>query len=393
MKSILQRFSGQQQTNEGPLRVVPVEGWRGMRQFIRLPWSIYRDDPAWVPPLLMERLQHLSRRNPFFEHAKCKFWLAYRGATLVGRISAQVDQLHLQRYQDSTGFFGLLEAEDKAETFRVLMNTAETWLRDQGMRRILGPFNLSINQECGLLVEGFDTPPMVMMGHARPYYSARVEENGYRKEKDLLAYRVNVDFELTRAMRALIKRAASKVKIRSLRKKRFPEELDILQDIFEDAWSENWGFVPFTKAEFEHLGQNLKHLVHPEYVQIAEVEGTPDAMIIGIPNVNEVIKDLNGRLLPFGWLKLLWRLKVIRPKTARVPLMGVRKRHHNSLLGAALAVMVVERVRRLGIKYGAEEVELSWILEDNTGMRNILESIGGVEYKRYRIFAKDLVGN
>ena len=383
----------QRQENSETLRIVPVEGRQGLRQFIRLPWSIYADDPAWVPPLLLERSEHLSKRNPFFEHAKCKFWLAYRGGRPVGRISAQVDQLHLQLYEDSTGFFGLLEAEDEAETFRVLMNTAETWLRDQGMRRVLGPFNLSINQECGLLVKGFDTPPAVMMGHARPYYGARVEENGYRKAKDLLAYRIDTDFELTRAMRALIKRAARRVSIRSLRKERFSEELDILQDIFEDAWSENWGFVPFTKAEFKHLGQNLKHLVHTEYVQIAEVEGTPDAMIIGIPNVNEVIKDLNGRLLPFGWLKLLWRLKVTRPTTARVPLMGVRRRHHNSLLGAALAVMVVERVRRLGVKYGAKEVELSWILDDNKGMRNILESIGGVVYKRYRIFSKDLVGN
>lgn len=382
----------QREVNSGPLRIVPVEGRQGLRQFIRLPWSIYGDDPAWVPPLLLERSEHLSKRNPFFEHAKCRFWLAYRGGRPVGRISAQVDQLHLQRYQNSTGFFGLLEAEDDPETFQALMDTAEKWLSNQGMRRILGPFNLSINQECGLLVEGFDTPPMVMMGHARPYYGARVEENGYRKEKDLLAYRIDVDFELTKAMRAVIKRAARRVIIRSLRRERFAEELEILQDIFEDAWSENWGFVPFTKEEFKHLGQNLKHLVHDEYVQIAEVDGSPDAMIIGVPNVNEVIKDLNGRLLPFGWLKLLWRLKVSRPKTARVPLMGVRKRHHNGLMGAALAIMVVERVRRLGVKYGAKEVELSWILEDNMGMRNILESMGGVVYKRYRIFGKDLVG-
>jgi len=383
----------QRQVHRGPLRIVPVEGRQDLRKFIRLPWSIYADDPAWVPPLLLERSEHLSKRNPFFEHAKCRFWLAYRGGRPAGRISAQVDQLHLQRYEDSTGFFGLLEAENDPETFQALMDTAEKWLSKQGMRRILGPFNLSINQECGLLVEGFDSPPMVMMGHARPYYGARLEESGYRKEKDLLAYRIEVDFELTRAMRAVIKRAARRVSIRSLRRERFSEELEILQDIFEDAWSENWGFVPFTKAEFKHLGQNLKHLVHDEYVQIAEVDGSPDAMIVGVPNVNEVIKDLNGRLLPFGWLKLLWRLKVARPKTARVPLMGVRKRHHNSFLGAALAVMVVERVRRLGVKYGAKEVELSWILEDNAGMRNILESMGGVVYKRYRIFTKDLVGS
>jgi len=383
----------QRQVNSGPLRVVAVEGRRGLRDFIRLPWSIYGDDPAWVPPLLLERSEHLSKRNPFFEHGKCRFWLAYRGHRPVGRISAQVDQLHLQRYEDSTGFFGLLEAEDDPETFQVLMDTAEKWLSNLGMRRILGPFNLSINQECGLLVEGFDSPPMVMMGHARPYYGSRVEDNGYRKEKDLLAYSIDIDFELTKAMRAVVKRAARRVSIRSLRRERFSEELEILQDIFEDAWSENWGFVPFTRAEFKHLGQNLKYLVHDEYVQIAEVDGSPDAMIIGVPNVNEVIKDLNGKLLPFGWLKLLWRLKVARPKTARVPLMGVRKRHHNSLLGAALAVMVVERVRRLGAKYGAKKVELSWILEDNTGMRNILESIGGFVYKRYRIFGKELVGS
>jgi hypothetical protein len=383
----------QRKVNSQPLRIVPVEGRQGLRQFVRLPWSIYADDPAWVPPLLIERSEHLSKRNPFFEHAECKFWLAYRGEKAVGRISAQVDQLHLQRYKDSTGFFGFLEGEDDPETFGLLLETAEKWLSNQGMRRILGPFNLSINQECGLLVEGFDTPPMVMMGHARPYYGARVEENGYKQEKDLLAYSIDVDFELTKAMRAVIKRAARRVNIRSLRRERFSEELEILQDIFEDAWSENWGFVPFTKAEFKHLGQNLKHLVHDEYVQIAEVDGSPDAMIVGVPNVNEVIKDLNGRLLPFGWLKLLWRLKVSRPQTARVPLMGVRKRHHNSLLGAALAVMVVERVRRLGVKHGAKKVELSWILEDNTGMRNILESMGGIVYKRYRIFGKDLVDN
>ncbi len=391
MQSVFQRSFGERESKDGTLRALPVKGRRGLRQFIRLPWSLYADDPAWVPPLLMERRQHLSKRNPFFEHAHYRFWIAYRGARPVGRISAQVDQLHLQRYQDSTGFFGLLEAEDDGETFNVLINAAETWLRDQKMRRVLGPFNLSINQECGLLVDGFDTPPSVMMGHARPYYGSRIEENGYAKEKDLLAYRIDIDFELTKAMKAVIKKAARRVRIRSLRRERFGEELEILQDIFADAWSDNWGFVPFTKAEFNHLGQNLKHLVYSEYVQIAEVDGSPDAMIVAVPNVNEVIKDLDGKLFPFGWLKLLWRLKVTHPKTARVPLMGVRRRHHNSLLGAALAIMLIERLRRLGAKYGAKEVELSWILDDNVGMHNILESLGGVVYKRYRIYSKELV--
>jgi hypothetical protein len=389
MKSVLQRFSGQQQTNEGPLRVVPVEGRRGLRQFIRLPWSIYLDDPAWVPPLLLERKEHLSKRNPFFEHAKCKFWLAYRGATPVGRISAQVDQLHLQRYEDSTGFFGLLEAEDEAETFRALMNTAETWLRDQGMRRVLGPFNLSINQECGLLVEGFDTSPMVMMGHARPYYGARVEENGYRKEKDLLAYHIGSDFQLTPAMRLIIKRVKKRVHLRPLRRSIFREELKILQDIFEDALSQNWGFVPFTRAEFEHLGKSLKLLLPDDQVQIAEVDGVPAAFMVAMPNVNEAIRDLNGKLFPLGWLKLLWRLKVAYPKSVRVAMMGVRQRYQNSRLGAALAVMVVEACTAPAVRRGVLTAEMSWILDDNLGMRNIIESLGGKVYKRYRIYSKE----
>jgi hypothetical protein len=391
MKSVLQRFSGQQQANEGPLRVVPVEGRRGLRQFIRLPWSIYLDDPAWVPPLLLERKEHLSKRNPFFEHAKCKFWLAYRGATPVGRISAQVDQLHLQRYEDSTGFFGLLEAEDEAETFRALMDTAETWLRDQGMHRVLGPFNFSINQECGLLVEGFDTPPMVMMGHARPYYSARIEENGYRKEKDLLAYHINSDYQLTPAMRLVIKRAKKRVHLRPLRRSIFREELRILQDIFEDAWSQNWGFVPFTRSEFEHMGKSLKLLLPDDQVQIAEVDGVPAAFMVAMPNVNEAIRDLNGKLFPLGWLKLLWRLKVAYPKSVRVALMGVRQRYQKSRLGAALALMVIEACTAPAVRRGVLTAEMSWILDDNLGMRNIIESLGGKAYKRYRIYSKERV--
>ena len=391
MKSVLQRFSGQQQTNEGPLRVVPVEGRRGLRQFIRLPWSIYLDDPTWVPPLLLERKEHLSKRNPFFEHAKCKFWLAYRGATPVGRISAQVDQLHLQRYEDSTGFFGLLEAEDEAETFRALMDTAETWLRDQGMHRVLGPFNFSINQECGLLVEGFDTPPMVMMGHARPYYSARIEENGYRKEKDLLAYHINSDYQLTPAMRLVIKRAKKRVHLRPLRRSIFREELRILQDIFEDAWSQNWGFVPFTRSEFEHMGKSLKLLLPDDQVQIAEVDGVPAAFMVAMPNVNEAIRDLNGKLFPLGWLKLLWRLKVAYPKSVRVALMGVRQRYQKSRLGAALALMVIEACTAPAVRRGVLTAEMSWILDDNLGMRNIIESLGGKAYKRYRIYSKERV--
>ncbi len=309
---------------------------------------------------------------------------------MVGRISAQIDRLHLERHEDSTGFFGQVEGRDDPLVFHSLFEVAESWLLEKGMTRALGPFNLSINQECGLLVDGFETPPAVMMGHAPPYYGDRIEELGYTKAKDTLAYRLLSDFQMSAPMKAVMKRASVRVRTRPWRKSAFSEELRVLREIFDDAWSGNWGFIPFTEAEFARLGQEIKHLIPENFVQIAELDGFPAGMIVLLPNVNEAIKDLNGRLLPLGWLKLLWRLKVCFPKTGRVPLMGVRRRFHNSLLGAALALSLIDAVSSAGAKKGMKEAELSWILEDNAGMRNILESIGGVAYKRYRIYEKKL---
>ena len=381
--------NSKKQTNES-LQVVKVEGKSALNDFIRLPWSLYMDDPMWVPPLLLERRMHLSPKNPYFEHAKFCSWITYRNDKPVGRISAQIDRLHLDRYQNATGFFGMLEAEDNSLTFRALLGTAESWLRNQGMQRISGPFNLSINQELGVLVDGFDTPPSLMMGHARPYYADRIEKDGYQKEKDLLAYIINSDFKMTAAAKRITARTKDRIHIRRLQKSDFVNELEIMRNIFNDAWSQNWGFIPWTEAEFEHLGKDLKMLADEELVKIAEVDGKPAAFIVVLPNINEIIQDLNGRLLPFGWLKMLWRLKVKYPKSARIPLMGVRSQYHDSLMGAALAFGVIAGVQQPGIKRGIKEVELSWILEDNMGMRNIIESISGRVYKTYRIYSKQL---
>jgi hypothetical protein len=339
---------------------------------------------------MLERRQHLSPKNPFFQHAEFCAWIAYRDAQPVGRISAQVDRLHLERYQDATGFFGMLEGEDRSETFQALLGTAETWLRGHGMRRVRGPFSLSINDESGLLVEGFETPPQIMMGHAHPYYGTRIKEQGFAKEKDLLAYQMVVDFEPAGVMKSLVAKKADRIRLRQLRRSHLKEELAIIRDIFEDAWSENWGFVPFTEAELEHLGQNLKLLVGDDFVQIAELDGEPAAMLIAFPNINEAIRDLNGSLLPFGWLKLLWRLKVRYPKMLRVPLMGVRRRYQNSRTGAALALMLIEAIRAAARPRGIQGGELSWVLEDNKGMHSILEALGGVPYKRYRVYQKEI---
>ncbi|HJX32483.1 MAG TPA: N-acetyltransferase [Thermodesulfobacteriota bacterium] len=390
VKRPLQPLAKQNDRPNQSLWIARVEGRSAFRQFIRLPWSLYGDDPMWVPPLLIERRRHLSSRNPYFAHAQYCSWLAYRGLRPVGRISAQVDELHIERYRDATGFFGMIEAEDNAETFQALTDTAEQWLRGKGMRRILGPLNLSLNQEGGLLVEGFDTPPSIMMSHARRYYGPRIEEQGYRKEKDLLAYLVNADFEWPPLLQKITARAAQDVRLRPLRMSRFAEELKILQGIFEDAWSQNWGFVPFTRAEFQHMGQDIKFLVDKEFVQIAEVNGAAAGMIVVLPNLNEAIRDLNGRLFPFGWMKLLWRLKVKCPTSARVPLMGVCRRYQETLLGPALAIMLIDAARIPAVRRGIRNVEMSWILEDNMRMRTIIESIGGTVYKRYRIYGKEL---
>jgi len=372
------------------VQIVPVEGGKSLRQFISFPWTIYADDPCWVPPLLLDRKQQLSPRNPYFEHAQYRAWTAHQDGRMVGRISAQIDQLHLERYGDHTGFFGQIEGCDDPVVFRSLFDVAESWLQEKGMTRVLGPFNLSINQEMGLLVEGYDTPPAVMMGHAPPYYKDRIEELGYIKAKDTLAFKLQSDFKLSAPMKAVLKRASDRIRTRPWRKSALKEELRLLREIFDDAWSGNWGFIPFTEAEFARMGQEMKHLIPNDFVQIAELDGSPAAMIVLLPNINEAIKDLNGRLLPVGWLKLLWRLKVRFPKTGRVPLMGVRRQYHNSLLGAALALSLIEVVRSAGARKGMKEAELSWILEDNAGMRNILESIDGVAYKRYRIYEKRL---
>jgi len=375
----------------GPLRIVPLTTKADINQFIQVPRLILGSDPAWVQPLTLERKLHLgAKTNPWFEHARWQGWIAYRGDRPVGRISAQVDTLHLEVHKDDTGFFGMLDAEDNAETFAALIATAEAWLRKEGVSRARGPLSLSINDEVGLLVDGFDTPPVFMMGHARPYYGAHIEAAGYGKAKDVLAYMVEPDFPAPRVMSRLLAKSGRAVTVRPLDRKRFNEELTVLRDIFNDAWSENWGFVPFTEAEFKDLGSTLRALIASDLIQIAEVDGVPAAFIVALPNINETIKGFGGGLLPFKWVKLLWQLKVRFPKSSRVPLMGVRRSFHNTPLGPGLAFLVIDAVRKHLVERGVKQVELSWILEDNAGMRNIIEAIGGRDYKRYRVYERQL---
>jgi len=274
--------------------------------------------------------------------------------------------------------------------FESLFQRAENWLKSEGMQRITGPFNLSINEECGLQIDGFDTPSRIMMVHGRPYYVPAVETAGYQKAVDLIAYRQPPDFEVPKVMQRLVSRVADRVHIRPLNRKRLKSELALLRDIFNDAWSENWGMVPITEAEFDEVGKFMSLLIDDDFVQIADVDGEAAAMIVCLPNINEAIQDLHGRLLPFGWLKLLWRLKVRYPKTARIPLMGVRKKYHHTLFGPALSFMITDTLRYPVLARGIHEMEMSWILEHNSGMRNIIESLGGQACQTFRLYEKAL---
>lgn len=375
---------------DSPISLEVVTQRKQLRQFLALPHRIYASDPAWIAPLGFMKREQLSPANHFFEHARWRAWIAYRQGVPVGRITAQIDEMHLQQHADAVGYFGLLEADDDRDIFAALFGAAEDWLRSEGMRQVRGPFNLHVNEEVGLLVDGFSTPPYVLMGHARPWYGAAAEAQGYQPAKDLLAYQIRPDFEAPRVMERLAARVSGKVELRPVRRKHLLEDAAIMRDIFNDAWQKNWGFVPLAEADWAETVQTLTKLMPADYIQIAEYEGEPVAFIVALPNLNEAARDLNGRLLPFGWAKLLWRLKVRHPQTARVPLMGVRQSFQHSRLGPTLAFMVIDAVRKALHSRGVKEVEMGWILEDNDGMRNIIETIGGKAYKRYRIYQKEL---
>jgi hypothetical protein len=317
-------------------------------------------------------------------------WLARRGGSAVGRISAQIDRLAPDADGLKLGYFGMLAAEDNAETMAALFDTAEAWLTQRGMAVARGPFDLSINQTSGLLVEGFDTPPSLMMGHDQPWLGPGIERLGYAKAKDLVAYRMNTKGGLLERLRKLAERNSEGVVIRSIDMRRYRQEIALIASIFNDAWADNWGFTALTEAEITAMGDEMKPILDPGLVKIAELHGEPVAFIVLLPNVNETIADLGGRLLPIGWLKLLWRLKFAPMRTGRVPLMGVRRKHSGSLLGKTLPLKLIYALQPRGLARGLEELELGWLLEDNMPVRRVVEMVGGRQVKTYRVYEKRL---
>lgn len=377
------------------IEIKPVLSKKDRKTFVTLLWDIFKDDPNWVPPLIMERMDIIDeKKNPYFLHADVRLWIAYKNGMPVGRISAQIDELVEPQHGVKTGHYGFFDCIDDQDVANALFDTACSWLKENGMIEVIGPFSLSINEETGMLVEGFDTPPRLLMGHARPYYEKLVHNYGLSSVKDTWAYTLDISEPiLPPTIQKLVDRAVDKgqVKFRPINMDKYEEELKIILDIFNDAWIENWKYIPFTEAELDHAVKELKMIIREDFTYIAEIDGVPQAMMVTLPNINEIIRDLNGKLFPFGVFKLLWRLK-IKPsfKTVRVPLMGVRTEYQNSRLSGIMSFGLFEACRQSAIKIGCEQAELSWVLEENTRLSKLLESIGCVKYKTYRLYQKDL---
>lgn len=383
---------------QAEITVTPVTNKAGLNAFIDLGYRLNRSDPNWVPPLRSEVVELLTPgKNPFHEHAIMQLFLAYRGDEPVGRISAHIDQLALtqppeQGMGPGTGNWGLFEATDEAVA-KALIAAAEQWLREQGMTRVLAPLSLSVWEEPGLLTKGHDHPPTVMMGHDNPAYQPWIEHDGYKVAKTLYTYALDI----TKPFPPLIQRIVQsghrneRIRIREVELKHFDREARIICEILNDAWSDNWGFVPFTETEIAHTGKKLKPLVREDLIMIAELEGRPVAFMMTLPDLNEPMKAIGGKLFPFGWAKLLWWLHKPHGTTMRVPLMGVLKEFQSSRLASQLAFMMIEAIRSNSVnRYGFKRGEIGWILEDNQGMVAIADAIESSVNKEYTIYEKAL---
>ncbi len=371
------------------IRETPIGG--DLRAFLDVVTDLYRDDPCFVRPLDFDLKDRLSKKNPFFGHAEGTTFTAHRDGKCVGRATAQIDRLHLERYHDDAGFFGFLDTTDDPEVVRALLDRAGEWLRARGMKRMRGPFSLNINEECGCLVDGFDTPPMIMMPHHRRYQGGLIEQAGLARIKDLYAWRYTPGDVPARAARGHAEiLALPDVRVRQMDKSQMARDVRVVMEIFNDAWSDNWGFVPLTEAELAKMASDMKLILVPELSRIVDIDGQPAAFAIALPNVNEIIRDFGGRLGPVQVAKLLYRLKVKRPRSARLALLGIRKQFRGVRKYAGLSAYLYTEMNDTGRKVGLHTGELSWTLEDNAPVNVGIKMMGGTIYKRYRIYEREL---
>jgi GNAT superfamily N-acetyltransferase len=370
------------------LQILPVRSASDRKAFLRLPWSIYPErHPAWVPPLLREERKRLDPdRNPFFQHGAVELFLALRHGIPVGRIAAVENTLHNEYHRDQVGFFGQFESVDDPGVAGALLEAAAAWLHRRGLTMIRGPVNFSLNEESGLLVDGFEDPPAILMTYNPPYYRGLLEGWGMTQAKDLWAWvgdRSVFEERRFRTLDRVIRRSGAAVQVRGLDMRDFPAEVDLVRSLYNRAWKDNWGFTPMTDAEVAHMARGLKPIIDPELALIGLVDGEPAGFALSLPDVNQALKPLNGRLFPFGFLRFLHGRKHI--DRVRIITLGVLPEHRRTGLDA---LFYLETFRRATAK--GYHGESSWVLEDNTLMNRALSKMGFRIYKTYRIYEKSL---
>jgi len=377
------------------INIIEANNKADIQAFLDLPYRLYKNDQAWQAPLRFERKAQLSpKTNPDARSMNRQLFLAKRGGDIVGRIAAFINPAHQEYHQDEAGHFGFFDCEAKPEIGSALLARAQDWLKAQGCKKIIGPASHSVNEECGLLIKGFEYPPVLMMPYGRPDYQDMVEGAGFQKAIDMIAYNAGLHDGFPRPKMSTnmvnYARKDPEISFRGMRRGHFKAEVQLAMSIMNDAWSENWGFVPISDAQINHMAKEMKPLIFPEGFRVGMINNKPAGFVWMIPNLNEAIRDLDGRLLPFGWAKLVTRLKVSGVKTARIPLMGIKKEYQRSRQGLAVVAALCEDVLEVGRQKGYTHCELSWILETNKSMIRICEQASADPYKIYRMYEKPL---
>ena len=380
------------------ISIEPVTDKRGRAAFVDCGRAFSDRLEHFVPQIRSEQIELVDpAKNPFFGHARVQLFIAKRGGQSVGRIAAHIDELALamptdQGFGPGTGFFGYFDADDEGVA-RALLDTAEAWLAEQGMRRVVGPISLSIWEEPGLLVRGADHRPMIMMGHHPAHYAAWIEAAGYARAKTLYTYDLDISHAFSPLVQRIIQSGTrnTRINLRRVDKSRWDDEVAIILTILNDAWSDNWGFVPFTPEEVAYAGKKLRPIIHEELNMIAEVDGRPVAFMLTFPDLNDALARIRGKLFPFGWITLLRWLRFPRGAGMRVPLMGVLKELQNTRMASQLAFMMIETIRvEATAKFGSTRGELGWVLEDNQGMLAIADTIQSAVNREYAIYERVL---
>lgn len=369
------------------IRIERVATRKDRKKFILFPWKVYKDDPNWVPPLILDFKEKIDKnKNPFFEHAEMELFLAYRGAEITGRVAAIVDDNHNRFHDEKVVFFGLYESFEDLDSAKALLDEVADWGKKKGMDVLRGPMNLSMNDECAFLLEGFDSPPAVMMPYNPPYYLILMEKCGFTKAKDLYAYYMSREEEVVARIGEIVNKAREEIPLtlRTIDMKNLDREAARIKYVYNNAWEKNWGFVPWTDNEMDYIANKLKTVADPDLIIIAEHEGKSVAFAFAFPNLNEALRRMNGRLTPWGIAKLLYYRKKIRGIRAMV--FGILNEYRHT----GVSYMLYSELYKNSIRKGYEWCETSWQLEDNEPVNRFVESLGGKVYKKYRIFEKKI---